>query len=257
MTAAEFTATADFADMQFEALPSSGVWASVKEGFEESQLAVDVDATLARIERHRDEAARVSPSAGALYEAYVADRLREMRLRYHTPAEIIAPHKRVTRRGVRNLLMPPSLLPRLLVLTVVMDDERDRLGHPVRKNSIYRCLAYNADIGGARLSQHAVCTAWDAQAIGCPQRDLHAVPKAMESVRIPIVPYQLRAIERVVHDYRLGGVLTGSVRGEPFRPSGLDLDLRHGAVTVRGGQGDYRTFGHRDIRGERARWNQL
>ena len=260
MTASFFTAATDFSGLQFEALPSTNVYAGKEEGYEESQRAVDVEATVARIERHRAEAARATPSKQARYEAYVVARIDELRLRYHTAAEIVALHKRVTRRGVRNTLPPPSLLPRFLIALIVMDAERARIGRAVRKNSFYRAPPYNADVGGGSLSAHQACTAWDSAVVTGSQSDLHQVQEAMEGEVVRIAPHQLAVIARVCNDYtlRMADVLAGAVYGEPFQASGLRLDLvpPSCSVTVRGGQGDYRTFGHRDLRGRRARWSK-
>ena len=211
MTSAHFTSVADFSGLQYGSLPIHNTYAGEEEGYEEIQAAVDLSATLARVERHRADALSAAPSPAARYEAYVHDALTALGLEYHTAAEIIAPHKRVTSRGVRNTLPPLSLLPRLLILALVMDEERRRAGFAVRKNSIYRAPVYNAGIGGAPLGQHPACAAYDSAPVGGSVRALQQVQEAMEGTRVVIAPHQLDVILRVMRDAQVRGVFSGPI----------------------------------------------
>jgi len=105
-------------------------------------------------------------------------RARTPRLsRYYTLARLV--HSDTARaRGIDNAA-PPELIPNLRLLARGLDRIRLLLGHPLDISSGYRSPALNAEVGGARNSQHSQGLAADFTcpgfgpplAIACALRD--------------------------------------------------------------------------------------
>ena len=95
--------------------------------------------------------------------------LRGLQLRHFKPSEITSYGGR-TRGGVRNSLPPADLWMNLVPTLHVLDELREFLGEPITLLSIYRSPAYNAEISGARYSQHLVNKAIDFKVKGIGTR---------------------------------------------------------------------------------------
>ncbi|WP_411827712.1 YcbK family protein [Luteolibacter sp. AS25] len=92
------------------------------------------------------------------YETY----LKELELRYITPAEIFAAHRR-SRNGVSNTLPPRDFWPHIAPTLAIADELRHRLGVPLTYiTSAYRSPLYNKQCpGAAKFSQHTQNRALD------------------------------------------------------------------------------------------------
>ena len=71
---------------------------------------------------------------------------------------------------MRNSLPPAELCGNLVPTLHVLDELREFLGEPITLLSIYRSPAYNAQISGARYSQHLVNKAIDFKVKGIGPR---------------------------------------------------------------------------------------
>ena len=91
--------------------------------------------------------------------------LRGLQLGHFKPIEITSYGSR-TRGGVSNSLPPRALWGNLVATLHVLDELREHLGKPITLLSIYRSPAYNAEISGARYSQHLVNKAIDFKVKG-------------------------------------------------------------------------------------------
>ncbi len=120
-----------------------------------------------------------------------------------------------TRGGVMNSIPPEDIWPNCVQPLIVLDEIRDRLREPVRITSAYRSPAYNAAVGGERMSYHKIFMALD---FSC----------------------------------RRGAVISAAVarelRGTRFKMPG------GGSFVWRGGIGEYPGFVHIDTRGKDANW---
>lgn len=244
----------DFADLQFAAL-AEGALTMPDGDVEESQDAIDLSATLARAQRHEVEVRKIHPAAPAQYEVWLRGKIREAGYSYHSVNEIVSLMKRVHRSGAKNKLTPVSLVPRLLIAVELWDIERDGWGSALRRTSAYRAPRYNRAIGGATFSQHAAMAAWDTVPVNGKVREFQRYQERMEGRRFSIRAHLLRLINGIIEDNGLGLPFTTSVVGERINGRALRLDLSPpGGITLRGGQGDYNTFSHRDLRGSASRW---
>ena len=231
MTTAHYAAVSELAGLQYNSLAASRVWAGADEGFEESAADVDLAATLARIEQHATQSA----ADEATLEQYVTEAIDALGLANFSGAEVVAPHQRVHRSGVRNQLPTGRALYEVALGTILDQHVRDQAGMPLRRSSLYRSKDYNIAIGGAPHSQHPLGTARDRSLVGGTVAMLVQIDEAMEGQSITLTAEQRRALERIVRDYDLG------------------FYVPH-AVTVAGGLGRYSWGVHRDQRGKRARW---
>lgn len=246
-----------------EALPFSPIDAGPDEGLEESLASLDTAASLARAERHAAALHRVGavfapppPEDRAAYGTYVAQCVDALRLPHISGSEIVAVHARQTVTGVKNRLPNPWGLYRLLALLVYDQRVRDRLGVPLRFNSLHRDGPYNASIGGASKSAHRACTARDRAPIGASVHTLAEVDQALRGTRIELTDAQAHVLAAVAKDYRLGPAFSESVYGEPFSRSGLGFQASDVGTSYAhtGGIGRYGSFVHADARGVAATW---
>ncbi|MEM6326546.1 MAG: D-Ala-D-Ala carboxypeptidase family metallohydrolase [Bacteroidota bacterium] len=247
-----FTAQADLAGLQFEALSASAIYAGQEEGYEEATEAVDLAATLARIERHRTEAAKARPHPGARYEDAFVRFIDDLGYPNISGVEIAAPHKRVLRSGIANEIPRPWIALRLALVLRIDQEIRSRAGFPIRFNSLVRSKAYNRGIRGASRSQHLVGTARDRVLVGGSPRELARLDAEMQGKRILFTDDQLRVIERWRKAYSLGQPFSRGVWNVPFSARGVGWDGQ--GLTVLGGVGRYRSFVHADNRGVSASW---
>lgn len=243
---------------QLDALPAFGAG--------ETTDAVDLEASIARAVRHQDAIERVGsimhapdPSDRARYGTYVAMVIDRMAFANISGAEIVAVHARQTKSGVKNRLPAPWGLARLLVCLCYDQKVRDRLGAPLRFNSVYRAKDYNRAIGGASRSQHVACTARDRVGIGVGAdvasavRALHETDLSLAGQVIRLTTKQAAVLSTVASDYNLTGVFQTPAAGAPFSASGLGFTGTRFNAT--GGIGKYSGFVHHDLRGVATRWN--
>lgn len=66
----------------------------------------------------------------------------------------------------QNTDPPRDLWPNALNVMKVVDEFREKIGHPVVLNSVYRSEAYNASVGGVSGSQHKKFQAADIRVVG-------------------------------------------------------------------------------------------
>ena len=245
-------ALTDLAGLQLDALPIRGAG--------ETMADVDPAASIERAARHECAIARVGavsaapdPADRARYGAYAAQVVDAMGLPNISGAEVVAVHARTTRSGVKNRLPAPWGLARLLVCLAYDQRVRDRLGAPVRFNSVYRQKAYNAAIGGASRSQHVACTARDRVPVGPSVRSLYEADLSLAGQRLRLTPAQVAVLGTLARDYKLTGIFQTAAAGAPFSARGLAFDGKRFNAT--GGIGKYAGFVHHDLRGTAARWN--
>ena len=227
-----YTAVAGLVQAQFSALTDAPEWAGDSEGYEEFTGCIDIDATLARIERHRAQ----SDTVQAKWEAYVVEAIDAMKLANFSGDEVVAVHKRVHRSGVRNQLPTPRQLLHVMYGLVIDQRVRDEVG-ALRLTSLVRSTDYNRAVGGKSASRHLVGDAKDRVPLRASVADLARVDDKFEGKRIALTFDERVAIARHASTYSLAVV--------------------GGEIVVGGGLGIYRRSGfvHRDNRGKRARWN--
>jgi hypothetical protein len=119
--------------------------------------------------------------------------------------------------GVRNLIPPESLWPKIIPTIIILDRLREEIGFPIQLLSTYRSPAYNTAVGGEPASFHMSFQAIDFKCEG-------GLPDQWAE--------KLR-----------------SWRGMDFLLPG-----NAGSLTFHGGIGVYSTFVHVDTRGKDANW---
>lgn len=221
------------------------------------ERGIDLQASLARLERHRTALKAGTLSLMAALESNYLAALAGLGLDHHSPIELLLPMKRVASNGAKNTLPHPSLGPRLFFIALYLDLQRKACGFGNRQASLYRAPAYNAAIGGARFSQHQAMAAADTHPIGGSRRALQQAAESLRNRRIDLTPEQQKVFRDWIRKYNLGpGVFSGSVKGERINPANLRvrLDGPDAGINIIGGQGDYSWGSHRDLRGTVARW---
>ena len=86
----------------------------------------------------------------------LCDYLASLGLRYFRPHEFL-----IHCDAAKNTLPPRELWGNIALTAKIIDEARYRLGQPVRITSCYRSPEYNAQVGGARKSQHKLFRAVD------------------------------------------------------------------------------------------------
>ena len=86
----------------------------------------------------------------------LCDYLVSLGLRYFRPHEFL-----IHCEAAKNSLPPRELWGNIAHTGKIIDEARHRLGQPVRITSCYRSPEYNAQVGGARKSQHKLFRAVD------------------------------------------------------------------------------------------------
>jgi lysozyme family protein len=86
-------------------------------------------------------------------------------LRHFQPSDFLTKGGANVKNGL-NERPPRALWPNVVKLVEVLDELRERLGHPIVLNSVYRGEAYNRSVGGASGSQHKKFCAGDFRVIG-------------------------------------------------------------------------------------------
>lgn len=86
-------------------------------------------------------------------------------LRHFKPGDFLVKGGANAANGL-NTDPPRALWPNVLDLIKVVDEFRERIGHPVVLNSVYRSEAYNRSVGGVSGSQHKKFQAADIRAVG-------------------------------------------------------------------------------------------
>jgi Peptidase M15 len=86
-------------------------------------------------------------------------------LRHFQPSEFLIKGGANSTNGL-NESPPRALWPNVVKVVEVLDELRERLGHPIVLNSVYRGEAYNKSVGGASGSQHKRFCASDFRVIG-------------------------------------------------------------------------------------------
>lgn len=102
------------------------------------------------------------PDNGA-FEAFLRSALPG--LRHFKPAEFLMMGGAHAKNGL-NAEPPRELWPNVVDLARVLDELRERIGHPIVLHSVYRSEAYNKAVGGEPGSQHRLFRAADFTVLG-------------------------------------------------------------------------------------------
>jgi lysozyme family protein len=129
------------------------------EGAQAKVFKSDSDAAVANGSMVVDNTPPVDPG----FEAFVRQAVPT--LRHFQPGEFLVKGGANAKNGL-NEPPPPALWPNVVKLVEVLDELRERLGHPIVLNSVYRGEAYNRSVGGASGSQHKKFCAGDFRVIG-------------------------------------------------------------------------------------------
>jgi lysozyme family protein len=129
------------------------------EGANAKVFKSDAEAAAASGSMVVDEAMPVDPGFDAFLRQAVPV------LRHFQPSEFLIKGGANAKNGL-NEPPPRELWPNVVKLVEVLDELRDRLGHPIVMNSVYRGEAYNKSVGGASGSQHKKFCAGDFRVIG-------------------------------------------------------------------------------------------
>jgi lysozyme family protein len=129
------------------------------EGANATVFKSDTDAAVASGSMIVDPAVSVDPG----FDAFVRQEIPP--LRHFQPSEFLIMGGANAKSGL-NEPPPRPLWPNVLKLIQVLDELRERLGHPIVMNSVYRGERYNKSIGGASGSQHKKFCAGDFRVIG-------------------------------------------------------------------------------------------
>ena len=147
-------------------------------------------------------------------------------LKHFDAREFLIAVGRRSRNGAINQFPPKQLWPNIAATAIVLDNLRERLGHPIIITSCYRSEEYNADIGGARRSQHKLFTAADIASPSASPVAIFRMLKSMQGETFP-VPVQAPHLEYIGNSFIFSG-----------------------------GLGLYKRFVHVDTRGFYATWRK-